>query len=372
MAIDQQKIINIFTDMAKISSPSFSEKPIFDYIETYLLGKKVQVKRMPYFSEKFQKETENMLIRLSATDPSKKGLFFDAHADTVQPCDNVQPIVDGDIIKSSGNSILGADDKCGIASMLCAIDEILEKQISHGELLFIISSAEEVGLVGAQFVPQEEFEGLSYGIILDSGGPVGAINLKAPYHYEYKITVTGKAAHAGVAPEKGINAIKIAAEIINDLPSGRIFSDTVCNVGLIQGGSGRNVVPETVSIIGEVRSIEDSKCQPILQKVKEAVDNHKQKAVNVECEISLSNVGYSFTEQSPLISFIADALNQLNIAPHYEESCGGTNANIYTTKNIECTVISVGMEEIHSVNEFIRIKDLIDTTNLILELINRS
>ncbi|MGL4388008.1 MAG: M20/M25/M40 family metallo-hydrolase [Brevinema sp.] len=368
----QEKVVKIFVDLAKISSPSFEEKEVFNYIEHYLIGKNVLVKKVSYFSNKFQQETANMLIRIPATDPSKKGLFFDAHADTVKPCDNVIPIIEGDIIRSSGNSVLGADDKCAIASMLVAIDEILEQKIPHGELLFIISSAEEVGLIGAQFIPQEEFKNLDYGIILDSGGPVGSINLKAPYHYEYVINVIGKSSHAGVAPEKGINAIKVAACVIVDLPSGRIANDTVCNVGLINGGTGRNVVPDYVKIVGEVRSIVDSKCQPILDQVKKAVLNHQDKAIDIKCEISLSNVGYDFTENSPLIQFIADGLKALDINPKYEESCGGTNANVYTTNNIDCTVISVGMEEIHSVKEFIRIKDLVDTSRLILQLIKQA
>ncbi|MGL4394194.1 MAG: M20/M25/M40 family metallo-hydrolase [Brevinema sp.] len=368
----QEKVVKLFIEMAKISSPSFEEKPIFDYVEKHLSGKKIEVKRLPYFSEKFQKETENMLLRIPATDPSKKGLFFDAHADTVNPCENVMPVIDGDIIRSSGNSILGADDKCGIASMLVAIDEILENNLPHGDLLFIISSAEEVGLIGAQFIPQDEFKNLAYGIILDSGGPVGKINLKAPYHYEYVITITGKAAHAGVAPEKGVNAIKAAGHVIVDLPSGRIASDTVCNVGLINGGSGRNVVPEEVKIVGEVRSIIDAQCQPLLEQVKTAVATHKDKAVDIQCQISLSNVGYDFNEDSPLIQFVTKGLSEIGIKARYEESCGGTNANIYSTNNIDCTVISVGMEEIHSVKEFIRIQDLVDTTKLVLQLIKQS
>ncbi|MGL4563097.1 MAG: M20/M25/M40 family metallo-hydrolase [Brevinema sp.] len=368
----QEKVVTLFMDMTAISSPSFEEKQIFDYIERHLSGKNLSVRRISYYSEKFKKQTENMLINISATDPNKKGLFFDAHADTVNPCHNVKPIIDGDIIKSSGDTVLGADDKCGIASMLVAIDILLETQIPHGELLFIVSSAEEVGLMGARFIPKEEFQGLHYGIILDSGGPVGSINLRAPYHYEYRINVIGKASHAGIAPEKGVNAIKAAAHVIMDLPSGRISSDTVCNVGLINGGSGRNIVPDHVEIVGEVRSIVQKKCDPILEQVKNAVEKHKSQAIDIRCHIEQSNIGYDFTENSPIITFIAEGLNAIGIVPCYEESCGGTNANIYTVHNIDCTVISVGMEEIHSTNEFIYIQDLVDTTKLILQLIKQS
>ena len=367
--INTERLVQIFMDMAAISSPSFYEKPIMDYIEDYLKGKKVELKRNPYTDKSRGLSTENVIIRMPATDPSKKGLFFDAHADTVNPCEKVVPIRDGNIIKSDGTSVLGADDKCGIASMLIAIDTILENDIPHGELVFIVSSAEEVGLVGAGYIAEEELEGLDYGIILDGGGAVGMITRSAPFHYTYEIQVIGKASHAAVAPEKGINSIKIAAEVICGLPSGRIGDNIVCNVGTINGGTGRNVVPECTRIVGEVRAIDDKDCQPLIQQIKDAVAQHKDKAVDISLELTKSYPGYSFDESSAITQFVAKALEDIGIKAEYEESCGGTNANVYTTKGISCTVLSVGMEEIHSVNEFIRIKDLEDTTRLLLQLI---
>lgn len=366
--IDQEKIVNLFMDMARISTPSFYEKPLMDFIETYLKGKKVDIERIPY-THTNGLSSENMIISMPATDKSKKGIFFDAHADTVNPCENVVPVIDGDVIRSSKNSVLGADDKCGIASMLIALDTILENNIPHGELLFIVSSAEEVGLVGVQYIPQDTFQKMDYGVILDSGGPVGKINLKAPFNYIYTITITGKAAHAAVAPETGINAIKIAAEVICDLPSGRITEDTVCNVGMISGGSGRNVVPETVTIVGEFRSVIDAKCDPIREQVLQAIANHKEKAVDIVCDMKQVCVGYNFDESTEIIKFVAQGIFNIGITPRYEESCGGTNANIYSTKGVAATVISVGMESIHGVDEYIRIQDLIDTTKLILNLV---
>ncbi len=370
MNINQDKIVSLFVDMAKISSPSLHEGEMMEFVKNYLKGKNVEVQSLPYTHGEFN--SENLIIRMPATDTSKKGLFFDAHADTVNPCEDVKPIIDGDVIRSSGNSVLGADDKCGIASMLTAIDYILENNIPHGELLFIVSSAEEIGLVGARYIPEEIFKGMDYGVILDSGGSVGSITLKAPYNYGYEITVTGRAAHAAAAPEKGINAIKIAASLICDLPSGRISEDTVSNVGLINGGSGRNVVPETVNIVGEFRSLVDEKCTPLREQVLNAVQKHKEQAVDITCEITQGTVGYNFDQSSEIIKFVAQGLDSLNISPRYEESCGGTNANVYSTKGIHSTVISVGMEAIHSVDEYIKIQDLVDTTKLLIKLIELS
>ncbi|MGL5956564.1 MAG: M20/M25/M40 family metallo-hydrolase, partial [Brevinema sp.] len=306
-SIDQDKIVSLFMEMAAISSPSFHEKEMMVFIENYLVGKNVEIQKIPY-THTNGLSSENLMIKLPATDKSKKGLFFDAHADTVSPCENIVPILDGDIIRASGNSVLGADDKCGIASMLVAIDIILEQNIPHGELLFIVSSAEEGGLVGARYIPQEIFQNMDYGIILDSGGPVGSINLKAPFHYAYIITVKGRAAHAAIAPETGINAIKIAAQLINDLPSGRISENTVSNVGLISGGSGRNVVPDTVTIVGEFRSLVDSNCMPLREQVLNAVQKYKKDAVDITCDLIQSTVGYSFDSSSDIIQFIAQGL----------------------------------------------------------------
>ncbi len=369
-SVDQDKIVKLFMDMASISSPSLHEEKMMEFVKNYLKGKNVEVQSLPYTHDGV--ESENLIIRMPATDSSKKGLFFDAHADTVNPCENVVPVLDGDIIRSSGNSVLGADDKCGIASMLTTIDIILENNIPHGELLFIVSSAEEIGLVGARYIPENIFKDINYGIILDSGGPVGSITLKAPFHYTYTITVTGRAAHAAAAPENGINAIKIAAALICDLPSGRISEDTVSNVGVINGGSGRNVVPETTTIIGEFRSLVDEKCNPIREQVLNAVQKHKEQAIDITCDIVQGTLGYNFDQSSDIIKFVAQGLQDINITPRYEESCGGTNANVYSTKGIHSTVISVGMEAIHSVDEYIRVQDLVDTTKLLIKLIELS
>lgn len=373
-----QAVVSYFMDMAAIASPSFQEKPVFDYIQRFFDEKKADtsrfsLKRFPYTDAK-GRSSENMVIRIKANDSSKKSLFFDAHADTVPPCEKVTPILDETkgIIHSDGSSVLGADDKAGIAAMLATIDWILENNPKHGELVFIISSAEEVGLVGAQFLPENELQNIDFGFILDSSGPVGKINLEAPYHYDYFITVKGRSSHAGMEPEKGLNAIKVAGALILDLPTGRISEDTVSNIGIINGGIARNVVPDTCTIIGEFRSLKDEKCQPLIKQVKEAVAKHKAQAVDITCELNKSNEGYSFTAESPIVAFTTKALADIGITAEYESSTGGTNANIYTGKGVISTVVSVGMEAIHSVNEYIRIKDLEDTTRLLIRLIENS
>lgn len=366
--INQQKLTALFMDLAAISSPSFYEKPVFDFIEKYLEGKKCSVHRLPYTASNGN-TTENMIIRVKASNLQKKSLFFDAHADTVPPYENIRPVLDGDIIRSSGNSVLGADDKAGIAAMLVVLDCVLEHNIAHGELVFIISSAEEVGLVGARFIPEDQLKGLDYGVILDSSGPVGTITLKAPYSYEYKITVKGLAAHAGMAPEKGVNAIRAAAGLIMELPTGRISEDTVSNVGMIEGGIARNVVPDECTIIGEFRSLVEAKCAPLVKQVEEAVAKHKKNAVDIICELKKKNEGYNYSADTPIVAFVTQAHKAIGITPSYEESTGATNANIYVGKGLCSTVVSVGMEEIHSVKEYIRVVDLVDTTRLILKMI---
>ncbi|MGL5722836.1 MAG: M20/M25/M40 family metallo-hydrolase [Brevinema sp.] len=373
-----QPVVSYFMDMAAIASPSFHEKPVFDYVQKFFESKKADpsrfsLKRIPYTDKKGQ-STENMVIRIKGNDDSKKSLFFDAHADTVPPCEKVTPILDKakGIIRSDGTSVLGADDKAGIAAMLVTIDWILQHNPKHGELVFIISSAEEVGLIGAQYLPDSELTNIDFGFILDSGGPVGKINIEAPYHYDYTITVKGRASHAGMEPEKGLNAIKLAAALILDLPSGRISPNTVSNVGIINGGLARNVVPDTCTIIGEFRSTEDANCQPLIKQVQDVVAKHKPLAVDVLCELNKSNEGYRFTADSPIVAFTTKALADIGIKAEYESSTGGTNANIYTGKGVTSTVISVGMEEIHSVNEYIRIKDLEDTARLLVRLIENS
>jgi len=245
----RDRVVREFLTQVKIDSHSFKEKKMFDYLEKRLRDLGLEVERIPYTTEE-NISSENMIAKLPANTPNKKRLFFDAHVDTVEPGIGVTPIVDGDVIRSSGQTILGGDDKAGSSALVIAFEELVHRE--HGDVVCVFTSAEEVGLVGVRYL---DFSRLNadYGFVLDSHGSVGGIVVAAPTQYQYEIFITGKASHAGIAPEAGKNAIVAAGELLTRLPQGRLNRYTVANVGLIDGGKATNIVADACHIQGEFR-----------------------------------------------------------------------------------------------------------------------
>ncbi len=261
--MNKERLIETFTELCKRESESGNERKVADYIFEYL--KEINIKVIEdNAGEKTGGNTGNLIIEIPGTIPGK--ILLSAHIDTVVPGKNVVPIIDDEKITSSGDTILGADDKAGVAIILETIKQIKEEKLETKDLLIIFSVSEETGLLGAKNV--DENIKADYAYILDSSSKPGTIIVQAPVHYTYHCKVKGKSSHAGIAPEKGINAIKIAGEVISKLPTGRIDKETTANIGLISGGSATNIVPEETEIKGEIRSYNKEKAEKLLTETE--------------------------------------------------------------------------------------------------------
>src|SRR4030042_5113660 len=223
--INTKRLIKTFTDMAKISSPSWGENAMRGYIVN-------AVKKLGVTARQFRSgESYNRPLTVRG-DTKRKPVLFSAHMDTVTPCDNVKPVVSQTKITSDGTTILGSDDKPAIAMFLEGLRYNKEIRMPHGPIEILISCAEEVGLRGIKEFDTSVLKA-RHAFVFDSDGPVGKIVLQAPYHSTMSIAVTGRAAHVGMAPEKGTNAINALSEIIPLLPASRIDHETTVNVGTI-------------------------------------------------------------------------------------------------------------------------------------------
>jgi tripeptide aminopeptidase len=244
-----------------------------------------------------------------------------------------------------------------------------ESGIDHGEIEILLTCAEEVGLHGIKNFDISKLKS-RMAFVFDSGGSVGQIVIKAPYHSIMEITIGGKAAHAGMEPEKGINAIKVMSEIIAALPNGRLDSETTINVGLVSGGKATNIVPEEAQCKLEIRSIDRKKLALLEKSVKETSARiSKGHRAKYKIKRSLEYNGYSIKENQKILRVTADALKRIGITHRFEVSGGGSDTNILNGAGIKAVNLSCGMQKVHTKNEYILVKDLVKGTELVLSII---
>ncbi|MBN2401945.1 MAG: M20/M25/M40 family metallo-hydrolase [Spirochaetes bacterium] len=360
--INKERLINYFLDLVKISSPSWKEGRVVEYIVNVLKDIKADIIKYKCG------ESNNLLVRLYGNVPWTP-ILFSAHTDTVTPCENIKPVVTKTKILSDGTTILGADDKAAIAAFLEAISQIKENNLQHGPIEFLFTCAEEIGLYGIK-----EFDlsllNAKYAFVFDGGGEIGKVILKAPYQTTFNLIIKGKAAHAGIAPEKGVSAIRIASEIITKIPHGRIDHETTVNVGLISGGKATNIVAEETSIALEARSISREKLKSIEKKIENIansiVDKNKAK---IKIYKKLEYSGYAIKENDRIVRILNDALRKIQIKPVYESSGGGSDTNVINRSGIKAVNLSIGMRDVHTKKEYINIKDLVNGSKLVLSII---
>lgn len=360
--INRERLIATFVDLVKIASPSWKEIGVIEYLEKKLDIKGVTCERFPCG------DSFNLLVKVEGT---RGGLpvLFSCHTDTVTPCENVNPVVTPSKISSDGTTILGGDDKAAVAAFLEAIRALKESGAQHGPLEFIFSCAEELGLYGIKGFDLSKVKS-RYAFVFDSGGDIGRIVLKAPYHLTYRVSVKGKPAHAGMEPEKGVSAVRALAEMISAIPHGRIDRETTVNVGTISGGRATNIVAESAEMTLEARSISrkklaavDGKISGILKKIS------KRRGVKVTIKKNLEYSGFSLSEKDRVVRIVSDAMKTLGIIPSYEVSGGGSDTNVINRAGIRAVNVSVGMRNVHTEKEYIFTKDLVNGARLVLAII---
>jgi len=302
-------------------------------------------------------------------------LLLNAHMDTVDPGNGVRAVFKDGAFTSDGTTILGADDKSAIAILLESIRVIKEKGLPHGPLEIVLTICEEIGLQGAKNLDYDLISA-SYGFALDATDTEGIIT-RAPAANRLEFKIHGKDAHAGAAPEKGINAIWLASKAIAGLQIGRIDRETTCNIGIIEGGTAINIVPKMVTVKGEVRSHDEEKLKSITDKIvssfRAAVADYKpaedvgtpRLEVVVEHDFSRTHI----PSDHPVVVLAQKASQTLGRKMVTKSTGGGADANIFFEKGIVTGVLGTGMRDMHTVRESIRLIEMIQTAELVIEII---
>ena len=355
--INTERLLQTFLDLVRIDNPSGGEAVIADHVRGLLEGMGLAVE---------QDAINNLLARVPGQGAP---LLLNAHMDSVAPCHSVRPVVDGGVIRSSGDTVLGADDLAGVAAIIEGVRATLERGGSHraAEILFTVQ--EEVGLRGAAQFDTSRLSARE-GVTLDSGGDFGGITVGAPSQDSLYIVVLGRAAHAGVAPERGVNAIVVAGKALAAMPLGRIDEETTANIGIIKGGEATNIVPDRVELWGEARSHNQDKLVAQVQAMVAAFEAAaREHGASVQIEITHKYDAYRLSDELPIIQRLIATLGEIGFAANLQVSGGGSDVNILSQRGIEVANISVGYREIHSTGEYIAIADLARSAELVARLL---
>jgi len=347
--IDYDRLVSTFLELAKINSPSCREGDVAARVIAILqeLGAQVTVDMADV---RLGGETGNIIARLPGTVEAPP-LLFNAHLDTVEPTENLRIRLHDDRITSDGDTILGADDKAGVAAILEMARAVQETGIPRPPLEIVFTVAEEVGLMGSMVLDYELITA-RIGFVADSGGPVGRIVNRAPAQKNLKFTVHGRASHAGIAPEDGINAISAAAHAIAGLRQGRIDAETTANIGIIRGGKATNIVPDTVEVVGEARSRDPQKLREQVAHMREAFEQAARRlGATVDVEETDMYPAFNLDADARSVKLAGQALQALELAPIVEATGGGSDANFFNEHGIQTVILSCGMNQPHSHEE---------------------
>lgn len=374
--MQENRIVEEFLKLTAFDSQSFSESEIAEYLKQELeeLGLEVTVDDA---KERLQKERPELTKAASNIYGYLKGnvegdaILFSAHMDTVSPGNGKKAIVHPDgTITSNGDTVLGADDVSGLVSILEALRTIKENNLKHPDIEVLFTVAEEPYCQGSRYVDYSRLKATT-GYVLDLVGPVGTAAVAAPSIISVNVKIRGRAAHAGFAPEEGINALNIAVRALSEIRTGHTSHDTTVNFGVIKGGNGRNIVPEQVLIEGEIRSLEHKKALDEAYKIKEAFKNAADEfGGGVAVEITQHIKAYNIGKDKKVVERFRKAAKGVMrcILPDCITTFGGSDANRLNEHNISTIVLACAMENCHSTEEYTTINELIKSAELTLKL----
>ncbi len=376
MQIDRERLAATFTELCEIGSPSRKEGRIAERLRAIFSDLGAESIVEDHSAPITGSECGNLIISFAGRK-SNDPVFFNCHMDTVEPGISIRVVRRNDIFTSAGNTILGSDDKSGIAALIEAVRVLKAENLEHIPFELVFTTCEEIGLLGAKALDPGLIRA-KMGYALDSSY-FGRVIIGAPASNRLRITVHGKAAHAGLQPEKGINAITLAGRALSLCPFGRIDAESSVNFGTIQGGSASNIVPEEVVIEGEVRSHSEEKLARLTGSIEEAFEQTMESWEDTSglvgerpwarVEVQPDFPVMRLSMDDPVVRLIEQAGHKTGIPLSYEIAGGGSDANIFNGYGLQTAILSTGMTNVHTTQEQISLQDMVDLTRLVLALL---
>jgi len=364
------RVLDLFLELAAIPSPPGEERAVADRVigELRALGLDVAEDDA---GPRIGSSMGNLYARLPPTAAGVP-IFFCAHLDTVPPEGPLEPVVEDGVVRNGAGTILGGDDKSAVAAMIEAARRLLQEGRPHPGVELVFTAKEEVGLRGAYAFDHTRLRA-RLGYVYDQAAPIGEIVLGAPSAFQLDVAFNGRSAHAGMAPEEGRSAIAAAARAIADLRLGRIDEETTANVGTIEGGTARNIVPERCFFRAEARSHDEAKLADLVREMEETI---AFAAALADCEaqttVERGYRAYRFRPEDEVVRLACAALRRSGFEPSFAVTGGGADANVFNERGIPCLVLANGMTDIHTPGERIAVSDLEAMVEVTLALVDEA
>lgn len=358
--IDRHRLLATFLDLVRIDSPSGEEEAFAAHLRELLTAVGASVRRDAY---------GNVIARI---DGPGEPFLLGAHMDTVEPGRGVQPILDGDVIRTDGSTVLGGDPKSGVAAILESLKAMREASERLPALDLVFTRREESGLEGSANLDYSMFSARR-GVEFDGEGPVWKVTIEAPGRLSAAVEFTGRGAHAGVEPEKGISAIAMASRFIVGFPQGRIDGETTANIGLITGGTAPNAVPESATLVAEARSRDKAKLDALSNQILGLAEDVRRAFPDgkVALELRQEFGGYKLPKTHPVVETVKAAMTSAGFEADLIASGGATDANNYGRHGIDVVVVGLGGRDFHTTHESITVQSLVDGAEFCLALLRR-
>ena len=341
--LNYDRLLKGFVDILSVDSYWGNENRVVAIIQP----------RLEEIGVHFKRDKIGNLIGLwPARGKSSRPIMLNAHMDTVQPTPEMRPVVKEDAVYSDGSSVLGADDKAGVAAIVESVVAVHEAGLEHGPIDLVFTVGEDVGQYGADAFDPNDIES-RMGLVLDSGGPVGEVVNQQAGSYSFTATFHGKAAHAGIEAAEGINAIAMMARAVDQMPLGQINERTVSNVGIVSGGQANNICPPEARITGQARSLNQDELDRQMDAMRKAAEDAAVAfGGRVEYEQNGRFKATQFSEDHPAICLADIAIRAAGLKPQHVSTFGGSDAQNFNEKGIESTMLGCGYHNVHSVNEY--------------------
>ena len=367
--IDKKRVLNEFFELVSIRCSTLDEREIADLLTARLRDLGATEIHEDGAGKALGGNTGNIVANFKGTVADVPVVMLTAHMDCVEPCANIKPILKDGVIRSDGTTILGADDKAGVVAILETLRCLKEHDVPHGDLQIVFTVAEEGGVNGSRCLDTSLLHA-DLGYTLDTHGHAGVAAFKAPGKNQLGVRICGKAAHAGIDPDAGRNAITAAGKVLTAVPQGRIDEETTCNVGRIEGGTATNVVAEFCTLNFETRSRDKVKLDALTQRMIDAV-NAAMEGTGCTAEIDLKKDydPYELPADALPIQYLRRAAEKLGFPVVLEEEGGGSDANHFNAYGVPTTVLGVGMTDCHTKEESILEQDLYDAAELTLAIV---
>lgn len=366
---ERERLLDDFVRLCEIESPSRRERAVADAVKAELEGLGLAVEEDDTAPDTGS-DAGNLLARIDGP-PDSRTILLCAHLDTVPLAGPVEVRQENGVLSNRHEAILGADNKAAVATILAAARRLTAQPAPVGvELLF--TTCEELALAGAKAFDPSRLRS-EFGYVFDHASPIGELVAASPTYYRLEADFRGQAAHAGIRPEAGHNAIVAAARAIAAIQTGRLDESTTANVGQIEGGTAANVVAERCKVVLEARSLDDVRAGEVVSSMVDAIS---ASASDLECDVETAVErlfrGYRLARTAPVVEAAAEALRTTDIEPVYINTGGGSDANALIAAGLPVLNVANGTEGNHQPDESVTAAALEATLDLTLAIVAAS